>query len=621
MCGLTAIFAYHNSAPPVDREELLQIREAMISRGPNGAGLWISDHCRVGLAHRRLAIIDLTDAGAQPMATADGTVHIVFNGEIYNYRKLRDDLEAKGYHFHSHSDTEVLLYLYQDRGRGFVHCLRGMYAFAMWDERKQGLLLARDPFGIKPLYYSDNGSTIRVASQVKALLKGGHIDTAPEPAGHVGFYLWGHVPEPYTFYQDVHALPPGTTLWVDTTGRKETRQFFDIKEEVGKASTTPLSVTTREEMREYLRTSLLDSVRHHLIADVPVGVFLSSGLDSTTLVALAKEVADGELHTITLGFREFLGSKNDETRLAEVAARHYGTVHQTRWVTKEDFEREYQHLLDVMDQPTIDGVNSYFVSQAAAVAGHKVALSGLGGDELFGGYPSFQQIPRLARTLGPSQFVSAFSKIFGRGFRYISASFLKHFTSPKYAGLLEYGSTYGGAYLLRRGLFMPWELPDLLDGEIVRQGWGELQTMARLEETIRGISNSHLKVSALETTWYMRNQLLRDADWASLAHSLEIRVPLVDVELFRVAASLSSSAYPPTKLDMAKLPLKALPDEILRHRKTGFLIPIEEWSQQRCGASGGWKGVREWAQRLYGYNLIPLQSGTTPTMWPRRVSL
>lgn len=624
MCGLAAIFSYTSSAPPVDQAELLRIRESMINRGPDGAGLWVSDDKRTGLAHRRLAIIDLSDAGAQPMFTPDGTLSIVFNGEIYNFRELRLSLEAKGYRFRSHSDTEVLLHLYQEYGRDMVHHLRGMYTFAIWDERQRGLFLARDPFGIKPLYYADNGSTIRVASQVKALLKGGKIDTTPEPAGHVGFYLWGHVPEPYTLYKGIRALPAGTSLWIDAAGHKETARFFNITDELAKASATHLTIT-KEEMHERLRAALLDSVRHHLIADVPVGVFLSAGLDSTTLTALAKEslsilsplvgqaatsqlagVDDclvvpsegwGEgvknLHTVTLGFKEFQGTLNDEVPLAELVAQHYGTTHLTRWVTKEDFQNEYQRLLSVMDQPSIDGVNSYFVSKAAADAGLKVMLSGLGGDELFGGYPSFQQIPRMVKAFSPFQS----TPVMGKGFRYITAPILKHFTSPKYAGLLEYGGTYGGAYLLRHGMYMPWELPDLMDGEMVRQGWAELQTLTRLKQTTQGIDNAHLKVTALETAWYMRNQLLRDADWASMAHSLELRVPLVDIELLKTVTNLIGTGCPTTKRDMASTPSRPLPNSVLNREKTGFSVPVREWLQDGCDERGSMpaRGLRSWA--------------------------
>ena len=198
MCGIAGIFAYGESAAPVDQAELLRIREAMIRRGPDGAGLWISPDRRVGLAHRRLAIIDLSESGAQPMATADGRYRITFNGEIYNYRELRKELQAKGYVFRSSSDTEVLLHLYADRGEEMVHALRGMYAFALWDDQRKGVFLARDPFGIKPLYYADDGRTLRVASQVKALMRGGAIASRPEAAGYAGFLIWGCVPEPFT---------------------------------------------------------------------------------------------------------------------------------------------------------------------------------------------------------------------------------------------------------------------------------------------------------------------------------------------------------------------------------------------------------------------------------------
>ena len=197
MCGIAAIFNYR-TGEPIDRAELLRIRDAMSLRGPDGCGDWVSPDARIGLGHRRLSIIDLSESGAQPMKSADGRLVIIFNGEIYNYRDLRSQLEQKGYHFQSTSDTEVLLHLYDAEGESMVSKLRGMYAFAIWDDRNKGLFIARDPFGIKPLYLADDGKTLRVASQVKALLAGGRVDTSPEPAGHVGFFLWGHVPSPYT---------------------------------------------------------------------------------------------------------------------------------------------------------------------------------------------------------------------------------------------------------------------------------------------------------------------------------------------------------------------------------------------------------------------------------------
>ena len=563
----------------------------MSARGPNGAGLWIADDAHVGLAHRRLSIIDLSDAGAQPMANGDGRLRVVFNGEIYNYKQLRAELEKKGYRFRSQSDTEVLLHLYAERGADMVHALRGMYAFAVWDANKKGLLLARDPFGIKPLYYADDGNSLRFASQVKALLRSSGMDTAPEPAGHVGFFLWGSVPEPYTLYKGIRALPAGSTLWVSAPGDRRAVPFFNIAGTLSAAQAAhPVS---REEGREHLRAALLDSVQHHLVADVPVGVFLSAGLDSTTLTALAAESSSASLHTATLGFNEYRGTENDETILAARVADHYRTVHHTRWVSREDFRSEREHLLAAMDQPTIDGVNSYFVSKAAAESGLKVAISGLGGDELFGSYPSFREIPRMVGLLSPFRTLP----VLGRMFRWMSAPVLKRLTSPKYAGLLEYGGSYGGAYLLRRGFFMPWELPEILGDQIARDGWEELRPLMRLEQSIHAAASDRIKVSALEMGWYMRNQLLRDADWAGMAHSLEIRVPLVDVELIRCIAPLLTGTFP-DKQDMARTPRTPLPAEVLNRRKTGFSVPVREWLMQDAGRQNGERGLRGWARQV-----------------------
>jgi asparagine synthase (glutamine-hydrolysing) len=398
MCGIAGIFAYHNAAPPVDADEAVKIREAMRPRGPDGAGSWLSPDKRLALAHRRLAIIDLSPAGIQPVATPDQSVRVVFNGEIYNYRGLRNGLERRGHGFQSQSDTEVLFHLYQEYGAAMMDRLRGMYAFAIWDHARHSLLLSRDPFGIKPLYYADDGKTLRIASQVKALLAGGAVDTSPQAAGHAGFFLWGYVPEPYTLFTGVRALPAGSTYLQDLRGDSVSRSFCSIPAELAQACEAGKpSGLDQEAVRDELGLALADSIEHHLVADVPVGIFLSSGLDSSTITALAAQ-GQGDLHPITLGFQELRGSGHDETSYAAKIAAAYGTVHQTQWITREDFAPDYHRILAVMDQPAVDGVNMYFVAKIAAAAGMKTALSGLGGDELFGGYPSFRDIPRMART-------------------------------------------------------------------------------------------------------------------------------------------------------------------------------------------------------------------------------
>ncbi len=593
MCGLAGIFAYDAAAALVDEVELLTIREAMTARGPDAAGLWLSDDCRIGLAHRRLTIIDLSPAGAQPMAHGDRPLRIVFNGEIYNYRALRGELIAAGHVFRSHSDTEVLLHLYDRDGPDMVHRLRGMYAFAIWDETRRGLFLARDPFGIKPLYYADDGKTLRVASQVKALLAGGRVATTPEPAGHVGFHLWGYVPEPYTLFAGIRALPAGSTLWIDAGGAQAPRRFFDVAEEFARAADAPV-----QKDGDALRAALADSAAHHLVADVPVGMFLSAGLDSATVLGLAAECATGALRTVTLAFDEYAGTPMDEAPLAAETARTYGSEHRTQRVNGADFAADRDAILRAMDQPSIDGVNTYLVAKVTAGTGLKVAMSGLGGDELFGGYPSFSQLPRLVGALGPLRPFRAL----GRGFRMVAAPLVRHFTSPKYAGLLELGTSYGDAYLLRRGLRMPWELAGVLDGELVREGWRELDTLARLENGIRAVGSARAKVSALEIDWYMRNQLLRDADWAGMAHSLEIRTPLVDIELFRALAPMLVSTAAPSKRDMARTPHRPLPAAVLSRAKTGFAVPVRDWLQ---GTAGRERGLRGWARQVHGLCYTP----------------
>jgi len=579
MCGIAAFLAASPQAPPVDAESLARVSASMAKRGPDGHGLWLSDHRRVGLAHRRLAILDLSEAGAQPMASADGRLAMVFNGEIYNFAQLRRELEQGGVRFRSQTDTEVILELYRRDGIAMLGRLRGMFAIALWDSERQGLLLARDPFGIKPFYVAEGGDgTLRAASQVKALLAGGGIDTSPDPAGHAGFFLWGHVPEPHTLYRGIRALPPGSWLWQGLDGERREGTFFDLSTELRQ----PRSVAGVD-----LKAALTDSVAYHMIADVPVGVFLSAGLDSTTLAALAARQSPHRLLTITLGFSEFEGRPQDEVPLAELAGHHFGTDHTTVRIHGHEFAARRDQILADMDQPSIDGVNVWFVARAAARAGLKVALSGLGGDELFGGYDNFRTIPRLVAALGTLGTVPAL----GRGFRWLTAPLARRLAKPKLAGILELGTSLSDAYLLRRGLFMPWELPEVMDTDMARAGLQSLAPRLRLAEAAAGMPDSQMALSALEMQFYMRNQLLRDADWAGMAHSLEIRVPLVDTALLGAVLALHAGGVMPTKRLMAACAEPALPSAILERPKTGFSVPVAHWL--------GETSLRGWARRVY----------------------
>jgi asparagine synthase (glutamine-hydrolysing) len=596
MCGIAGIYAYHPDADPVDRKELLRMRERMTARGPDGKGAWFSDDGRVALGHRRLSIIDLSDQADQPMSIENGRLVITYNGEIYNYRELKKELEAQGHQFFSNSDTEVILRLYMEKGESVVHDLRGMYAFAIFDAARKGLFLARDPFGIKPLYYADDGRMFRFASQVKALLTSPAVDTTPQAAGHAGFFLWGHVPEPHTLYRGIQAIPAGTSMWTDAQGKGKKQSFFSITETYANAERNPAKGTP-DELKAVLRDALLDTIRHHLIADVPVGVFLSAGLDSTTIAALAKETGLEDLRTVTLAFEEYRGTANDEAPLAEQVATQIGARHQTFTISRRDFEEEREKLLDAMDQPSIDGVNSYFVSKIARESGLKVALSGLCGDELFGGYPSFHRIPKMVRWLSVFAACPGLGSLFRTSTRPVVNLFTPPLT-PKHAGLLEYGGTYGGAYMLQRGLYMPWELSTLLDGDVAKTGWEDLNTLPQLNAMADALRTPHFKISALEMSWYMRNQLLRDTDWAGMAHSLELRVPFVDIHLIQTLAPWFASGKGPGKNDMAATPHNPLPHAVLKRPKTGFAIPVRDWLLGGSTAPSE-HGLRGWAKYIY----------------------
>jgi asparagine synthase (glutamine-hydrolysing) len=598
MCGINGIYAYSAGAPGVDREELLASRECMRSRGPDAADVWVSEDGRVGLGHRRLSIIDLSAAGAQPMRRGERV--IIFNGEIYNYRELRARLEADGRQFTSHSDTEVLLALYDEMGEGMLPELRGMFSIALWDGAKRRLFLARDPYGIKPLYYADDGKTIRIASQVKALIAGGHVDKQFDPAAAAGFFLRGTVPEPFTMYRAIRALPAGSYAYVDERGMQEPRQYFSIAATLREAVENGRQVSEAER-QAIVHDAVLESVRYHMVADVPVGAFLSAGIDSTAVVALARESGATDLQTMTLRFEEYRGRDNDEAPLAALVARQYGVGHTIRDLTLDDFRAELPRIFAAMDQPTVDGLNSYFISKAAAEMGLKVALSGTGGDELFGGYTSFRDIPRwmpitsvLSRVPGLGEGVYRLNSALARRSRHIS---------PKMGEILRHGSSYAGAYLVKRGRFLATELPDVLGEEVAREGLHRLDLISIIERTVTPDPGTpYARVAALESSLYLRNQLLRDMDWASMAHSLEVRVPLVDAHLLRKLAPVLVTRRERGKQLLANAPRPPLPDVVRARRKTGFTLPIKEWLQQEGRVEFG---KRSWARKVYEVMFSP----------------
>ncbi|HVE73175.1 MAG TPA: asparagine synthase (glutamine-hydrolyzing) [Thermoanaerobaculia bacterium] len=577
MCGITAIFAYGDSAAPVRAAELDAITESMRSRGPDAGATWIEPDRRVALGSRRLAIIDLSDEGTQPMFDVERELVIAFNGEIYNYRELRASLERRGARFHSRTDTEVVLQLYRHEGERMLPLLRGMYAFTIWDTRARRMFVARDPYGLKPLYYADDGSTIRLASEVKALLAGGVVSRAIDPAGAAGFFLTGSVPEPFTIRRDVKLVEAGTSFHIDQRGRNEPQTHHSIasvfsraRAQRGVVGLTEPEITFQERVEE--------SIAHHLASDVPVGVFLSAGIDSSALTAIAARRYAEQLRTFTLAFEEFRGSSGDEAPIAERFAREIGTLHTTRVVTRDEFRSDLPAIFAAMDQPTIDGVNTWFISKAVHEAGVKVALSGVGGDELFGGYPSFRTVPQITRMARSP--LAAIVPVFSR--------------HPKAALLATIGRTYAGAYLLKRGLFLPHELPSIIGEEMAREGVEQLSMMKLVEKAlVPDPGTPYARVATLEASLYMRNQLLRDADWASMAHSVEVRTPFVDAALLRQLAPLLLETGRVGKNVLAA----CLPDWLRNRPKTGFFVPMREWADLPPDATS--TRMRSWAKLVW----------------------
>jgi asparagine synthase (glutamine-hydrolysing) len=586
MCGIAGSLSL-TTGVPVALAALRSAAQAMVSRGPDGGGEWIGNSGDVALAHRRLAIIDLSDSAAQPMPDAQGRYVISFNGEIYNYLELRAELLARGAQLRTSSDTEVILELFARDGVAMLPRLRGMFAFAIWDCEQHEMVLARDIYGIKPLYVATVGNEFRFASQVKALLTDPALPRAPDPVGYAGYRLWGSVPEPHTMFAAVRALPAGHSLKI--------RQGHPVPDSVAFGSVAESFADRRESLPD-TADALLDTVRHHLVADVEVGCFLSGGVDSGAMVALMRDAGQQHIRTITLAFDEFAGTEADETHRAIKLAAHYGVDHTVARITRTDFERSMPLILAAMDQPSIDGVNSWFVSRATAEQGLKVALSGLGGDELLAGYSTFHTVPSM---LARRELVDSIP-LLGGALRQLWRSFaaIAFADTPKARYALDYSDSLERAYLLRRSLTAPPALRQANGSPLLAQGLEEIadgQMLRAMLDPRPGGSNRQIAV--LESAQYMRNQLLRDTDWASMAHSLEVRVPLVDIPLTKaIAGRLGGFGPNEGKRVLAGAPSRPLPTAIVEHEKTGFAIPVASWLKR--GAEPDNKRLDGWAERV-----------------------
>jgi asparagine synthase (glutamine-hydrolysing) len=558
MCGIAGLVQLDRDVRlPVD--ELRRTSAALARRGPDGEGEWISPSGRAALAHRRLAVIDLSKAAAQPMSGAREQQVLVFNGEIYNFRELSRQAEARGEE-PATSDTAVLLGLLSREGLRGLARLRGMFAFGFWDEVSGELWLARDPCGIKPLYYSTSGGCLRFASQVKALEAGGGLSPAVDPAAVAGFLAWGSVPEPLTLRSAIRSLPAGHCL------RASIERGVRIE---------PLPSSHDEGDPESLGEAIDESLREHLVADVPLAVFLSAGLDSAMTAALARRHLPEPPTALTLTFAESRGLPFDEEPGARAVARALGLPQIVRTITGEEVRALLPEILAAMDQPSIDGFNTYLVARLARQEGFKVALSGLGGDELLGGYPSFRGAERLRRRARRLARLPGLTALWPPLARWLTPR------RPKVAGVLRHGGSLAGAWFLHRGLHLPEELPRTAGGAPLHDPL--LAAWERLSDAILGpvgglLADPFRAVHRMEWSIYLRNQLLRDADWAGMAHGVEIRVPLVDA---RLRAAVERFGFEPArshgKRELIRRLVPELPPAVFDRPKSGFQLPVADW--------------------------------------------
>ncbi|HET7536739.1 MAG TPA: asparagine synthase (glutamine-hydrolyzing) [Candidatus Didemnitutus sp.] len=567
MCGIAGIVA--PAIEPAARETALApMLDRQLHRGPDDLGRFSDGPATLGM--RRLAIIDPAN-GRQPMQTADGRFTLVFNGAIYNYRELQAELRAAGENFRTNCDTEVLLVLFARHGPACLSRLRGMFAFAVWDAHQRTLFAARDALGIKPLYYARLAAGGMVfASELNALFASGLVSRAID-ATSVGEYLaWFSVPAPRTIYEGVTNLPPGHSLTVEGDGRVTTGTWWRLP-----TARATGAATNYSDFVHGLRAQLEDSIRAHRVADVPVGAFLSGGLDSTAIAGLMTRTGATRLKTFSVVFEEKEYSEQSSARLA---AQALGTEHHEELLTGSRLAADLPRILASYDQPTGDGINTYYASLAARTGGVTVALSGLGGDELFGGYPSFRDLPRLNRILPAWRSLP-------RSLRNFVLDRLR--ASPaarqqKLADFLTHARDLHDLGSLQRRVLSESARLALLNPDARRAALRLGPQHPLLDDFVAELAGADdfQIISAGELRTYMTDVLLRDSDVFSMAHSLELRVPFVDVPLLSwlwpQRADLKHRTGS-TKRALADATADIVPAEIRQRAKQGFTLPYAKW--------------------------------------------
>jgi asparagine synthase (glutamine-hydrolysing) len=586
MCGIAGMVGN------LDQNALKNVQQMssnMRHRGPDGSGLWQAGDGETGravFAHRRLAIIDLQKHADQPMVDpATGNV-IVFNGEIYNYRSIRSRLAGKGVVFSTNSDTEVLLLAYDYWGEEFVDHLRGMYAFAIWDARQKKVVCCRDRLGMKPLYFasinSNRGSVFVFASELRALLSCGVVKKKLDAKSVAGLLWNGFVPEPSTIVENIQLLPPASVMEVNAGGKIEgVKTYWSL----------PSHQTYKPGNGDYEEV-IHEALGLHLESDVPVGIFLSGGIDSSAIACMASRCSTQAIDTFNIALDD---QNYDESPYARFVASALKTNHHEIRLTRDFFVEHINQMLASLDQPSVDGLNTYFVSKAAGQEGLKVALAGTGGDELFGGYQSFREIPIIHKysTLAgvlPMGIRKAAALLSALPYRLRDGKIPPQKRWAKLTDILMANGDLLALYQITYGLFTSDFYCNLLSNgkEFPDYGLDEEST-AQYRELISGRSIQE-GISALEVNLFLRQRLLRDADSTGMASSLEVRFPFLDHKLVEEMQAISPQArfYPlQKKMLLREIATRDLGEEIFNRPKAGFVLPAETWSRQSMSGPMG----------------------------------
>jgi asparagine synthase (glutamine-hydrolysing) len=571
MCGIAGFLDWQGK---VRTEALTVASQAIAHRGPDDCGLKIidlkNDVCRVGLANRRLAILDLSPAGHQPMTDPATQNWIAYNGEVYNFQEVRALLEERGIKFCSHSDTEVVLKAYAAFGEKCLDHFRGMFAFAIWDNAAQRLFIARDRLGKKPLYYFQGDGFLLFASEVRALLATGLVPCRINAETVEQFLSFGSVSDPQTLVEGVHALPPGSYL-ICEPGKLEVHKYWSpTSSSLSQPFHNGQHGVSESKVVARLQELLGEAINLRMISDVPVGLFLSGGIDSSALVAAVAGARQQKINTFSVVFKE---GDYSEAQFSLLVSRRFKTEHQEITLTGEEFLSSIPDALSAMDQPSVDGFNTFIISRAVRRTGLKVALSGQGGDELFAGYDTFRYVPRMEKFHALERWLPS-------PLRSVLASAIPGRNSSdrrrKLAALVEGNGALVHPYFLSRMVFVPRQQRQLLKAGKNRSLKSAMATALAPAATLDPIN----RVSYLELTNYMANTLLRDADCMSMASSLELRLPFLDHRLVEYVLSIPGGM----KLDsrtpkhlLVKAMSGLLPDEIVHRPKRGFTLPFEHW--------------------------------------------